>query len=148
MYTPQRREVPRIRSALAALAIIATLTPPGLKTYDAELKQMHTTAYCIGTTTATGTQVREGVAAVDREHIGWVAVVYEDNDGEPGKLIGLYNCEDTGKGGDADGDGIGSIEAGQCIDIYRRNLDRCKEWMKDTGGKCWVRYYRQEDIGR
>lgn len=113
---------------------------------DAGLKKMYTTAYCMGTTTATGTQVREGVAAVDRAHMGQVAVVYKDNNGEPGELIGIFNCEDTGKGGDSDGDGIGAIEAGQCIDIYRRNLDRCKEYMKETGGKCWVRYYKVEEI--
>lgn len=103
---------------------------------------MCTTAYCYGTTTATGTTAREGIAAVDRKHIGMVAVVYQDIDGEIGPLIGYFDCEDTGKGGDSDGDGIGSIEEGKCIDIYKYDLERCKEYMRLTGGKCWVQYIK------
>ena len=113
-----------------------------MNTPDSELKQMHTTAYYMGTTTATGTPVREGVAAVDRKHLGCTAFVYKDENGEPGELIGVYSCEDTGKGGDKDGDGIGSIEAGECIDIYQEDLESCKEYMKTTGGRAWVLYIR------
>lgn len=106
---------------------------------------MYTTAYCCGTTTASGTQVREGVAAVDRKHMGMIAVVYQDIDGAIGPVIGVYECEDTGFGSDTDGDGIGTIQEGKCIDIYQSNLERCKEYMKLTKGRCWVQYVEVND---
>ena len=134
-----------IRAGLIAIAATCIITQQAWKEpEDAGPKLMYTTAYCSGTTTATGTQVREGVAAVDRKHMGMTAIVYEDNNGMPGELIGIYSCEDTGKGGDKDGDGIGSIEAGQCIDIYRNDLEGCKEHMRRTGGRCWVQYVKAE----
>lgn len=126
--------------------IIATATQQASTASSVELKHMATTAYCCGTTTASGTPVREGVAAVDRKHMGLTAYLYEDQNGHPGELIGIYECEDTGKGGDKDGDGIGSIEAGHCIDIYKPDLESCKDHMRRTSGKCWVVYIDKKGI--
>lgn len=100
--------------------------------------EMHTTAYCQGNITASGAKVRKGICAVKREWIGKLAIVYECKGGEIGDVIGYYECLDTGFGGDADGDGIGSIEAGRCIDVYFPTLEECKDWMKQTGGKVYV----------
>lgn len=104
-----------------------------------DFKKMHTTAYCQGTTTALGHKVRKGICAVDKGHLGenWVAVVYSADGTE---FYGYYECLDTGFGGDADGDGVGSIEEGKCIDIYFPTYEECKEWMKKTKGKCLVKY--------
>lgn len=130
----------KTKAIILAAAVIATTTQQGSQISSVGLRPMLTTAYCCGTTTATGTPVREGVCAVNKERLGLLAIVYEDNNGTPGALIGYFECEDTGKGGDKDGDGIGSIEAGHCIDIYRNDLEGCKEYMKRTGGKCWVEF--------
>lgn len=105
---------------------------------EVELKSMHTTAYCQGTVTASGVPVREGICAVKKEWIGKTALVFANNNGQCGELIGIYECLDTGFGADSDGDGIGSIQEGKVIDVYFSTLDRCKEWMKLTGGKCFV----------
>lgn len=108
-------------------------------------KQMITTAYCSGTTTASGTPVHEGIAAVDKNHMGMIAVVYQDIDGNIGPMIGIFECEDTGFGSDSDGDGIGTIQEGKCIDIYKNDLQGVKEYMQLTGGKCWVQYMKTNE---
>lgn len=133
-----------IRNIFIALAAVILNTHFAMVPDVEEPKLMYTTAYCCGTTTASGTHVREGVAAVDKKHIGMTAIVYQDNNGTLGPLIGYFECEDTGFGGDKDGDGVGSIQEGKCIDIYRNNLERCQEYMELTGGKCWVQFVEAE----
>lgn len=100
---------------------------------------MYTTAYHHGEITASGVPVRRGICAVKREWMGLTAVVYACNpDGRIGDLLGYWECLDTGFGGDADGDGVGSIEAGKVIDMYFPTLEECQEWMEQTGGKVYV----------
>ena len=75
------------------------------------VKYIEATAYCYGTTTCTGKQVREGYAAMSKRYLGMTAVVYElDAEGEPFNYIGTYEIEDTG--------GDERIKNGNCIDIY------------------------------
>jgi len=116
----------------------------GLKPNDEnEIRRMHTTAYCQGTITATGHEVRKGICAVDKEHMGenWLAMVWTvDENGNADEFQGYFECLDTGFGADSDGDGIGSIQEGKCIDVYFPTLEECKEWMKLTNGKCLVKY--------
>lgn len=132
----------RRKIILAAITIAATLH--SLNVYAEEPKRMLTTAYCTGTTTASGTQVHEGVAAVNRQRMGLTAIVYEDTGNGPGQILGIFECEDTGIGGDSDGDGIGAIQEGKVIDIYRSDLDRAHEWMKLTGGSVYVQFIEAE----
>lgn len=100
---------------------------------------MYTTAYHHGEITASGVPVRRGICAVKREWMGLTAIVYEYKpDGSMGDMIGIWECLDTGFGGDADGDGVGSIEAGKVIDMYFPTLEECRDWMKQTGGKVYV----------
>ena len=105
---------------------------------EPELIQMHTTAYCQGTITATGVPVRKGICAVKKEWIGLTAIVYSNENGKPGELLGYWECLDTGFGGDANGDGIGSIQEGKVIDMFFPTEDECYEWMKVSGGKCFI----------
>ena len=83
---------------------------PGFYEYepysDAIRLDIEATAYCYGTTTASGKQVREGIAAMAKEYMGKTAIVYS----EDFELIGIYEVEDTG--------GDDRIKNGQCIDIY------------------------------
>ena len=97
-----------------------------------------TTAYCQGEKTYTGAKVRYGICAVKEEWIGKTALVYADCDGKMGELLGIYECLDTGFGGDADGDGIGSIQTGKVIDIYFPTIEECYQWMKLTDGRVYV----------
>lgn len=77
---------------------------------------MTATAYCIDGTTATGTHTRKGICAGKREWFGKTAVVYSDNDGEIGNLIGIYKVEDTGGK---------PIRNGQILDIWMPTYDEC-----------------------
>ena len=76
--------------------------------------EMQATAYCIDGTTATGTHTRRGICAGKREWFGKTAVVYADNHGEIGDLIGIYKVEDTG--GDL-------IRNGKVLDIWVPSYD-------------------------
>lgn len=77
------------------------------------------TAYCTGTTTATGCKVRQGIIAGKPEWFGKVAAVYKCEDGKIGEFIGYYECLDTG--GEA-------IKNGRVIDIYNPSLDWCLQF--------------------
>lgn len=84
-----------------------------VETDDAYI-EMQATAYCIDGTTATGTHTRRGICAGKREWFGKTAVVYADNHGEIGDLIGIYKVEDTG--GDP-------IRSGKVLDIWVPSYD-------------------------
>lgn len=128
------------------IALIATTTLLALNPYEAEeAKQMHTTAYCMGETTATGTPAREGVAATDKQHLGCIALVFENKNGEPGDLLKIATCEDTGKGGDRNNNGVGDIIEGLTIDIYQENEKACRDWCKLTNDEVWVVYLRRTE---
>lgn len=80
-----------------------------------EYIEMEATAYCLDGTTATGTHTRPGICAGKREWFGKTAVVYADDHGEIGDLIGIYKVEDTG--------GAPKIKNGQCLDIWMSSYD-------------------------
>ena len=126
---------------ISCLLVIGLLLFAALsaKADEGEPFKMYTTAYHHGEITASGVPVRRGICAVKREWMGLTAIVYEYKpDGSMGDMIGIWECLDTGFGGDADGDGVGSIEAGKVIDMYFPTLEECQEWMKQTGGKVYV----------
>lgn len=126
---------------ISCLLVIGLLLFAALsaKADEGEPFKMYTTAYHHGEITASGVPVRRGICAVKREWMGLTAIVYEYKpDGSMGDMIGIWECLDTGFGGDADGDGVGSIESGKVIDMYFPTLEECRDWMEQTGGKVYV----------
>lgn len=113
----------------------------------------NTTAYIHGEICCRGEKPREGIAASKPEWYGYCAIIYKAemsryNGYVPGEMIGIFEILDTGYGAST-GDGVpskvradkksrGTIEVGQCIDIYRHSYQAAKEWMTLTGGKCFV----------
>ena len=93
--------------------------------------RVRVTCYCTGEITADGSAVREGIAAYAPEYLnqGYVAMLFNDD----GEFFGYYELKDTGFGADPDGDGVGTIQEGKTIDIYRSSLDRCYEFTKEFG---------------
>ena len=89
-------------------------THPVLETY-----QMKATAYCLSGSTATGTPVREGIAASKREWFGKTVSLYTNDNGNPGQFIGRYVIEDTG------GD---NIRNGRVIDVWLPTYEQCKQF--------------------
>ena len=130
-----------VKRVISCLLVIGLLLFAALsaKADEGEPFKMYTTAYHHGEITASGVPVRRGICAVKREWMGLTAIVYEYKpDGSMGDMIGIWECLDTGFGGDADGDGVGSIESGKVIDMYFPTLEECRDWMEQTGGKVYV----------
>ena len=130
-----------VKRVISCLYVIRILLFAALsaKADEGEPFKMYTTAYHHGEITASGVPVRRGICAVKCEWMGLTAIVYEYKpDGSMGDMIGIWECLDTGFGGDADGDGVGSIESGKVIDMYFPTLEECRDWMEQTGGKVYV----------
>ena len=93
---------------------------------------MHTTAYCVGHHTATGTAVRCDVAACNT-HIGEMAIIYSMD----GTYLGIYEVCDKGS--------APGLVNGTAIDVYRRNLTQCISWMKLSakhGNRVYVKFVK------
>jgi len=89
--------------------------------------------------------MREGIAAGKQEWYGKAVIIYMDDNGKPGEVVGVFEILDTGYGRDTGkgesrvkkGRHLGTIETGQTIDIYRNDYAGCKEIMELTGGKAF-----------
>lgn len=92
-----------------------------------------------GDITADGSRVREGIVAGKKDWLGCACVIYENDNGKVGDLIGVYEFKDTGNGIDTDGDGVGdTIQTGSSIDVYRDSLERCYAWIGDYGDYVYI----------
>ena len=96
------------------------------------LAKCHATAYCQIGNTYTGKYTRNGIAASGRkEWIGKTIILYQrKTDGKVGKLIGIYEVEDTGC-------------ASSVIDVWCPNLVECQKFMdkvyeQGCSGKVYV----------
>ena len=129
----------KILSVILVIAMLLTVMFYALPVNAAEeypIKKMRVTCYTYpeGSITASGSEVREGIVAGKRDWMNALVVIY-DMDME---LIGYFEVKDTGFGIDKDGDGVGSIQAGTSIDVFRSSLDRCYEWTERYGDYCYV----------
>ena len=90
--------------------------------------------YPEGSITASGCEVREGIVAAKKDWMDALVVLYDTDM----NFIGYFEVKDTGFGIDKDGDGIGSIQDGTSIDVFRSSQSRCKEWVNTYGDYCYV----------
>ncbi len=86
---------------------------------------------CPGTVTASGTKVREGIMASNREHLGDCAMVYLTD----GTFLGYYESLDVG--------GTDGIRRGDVIDVWTPSLPRAKELMALTRGEVMITWIEQ-----
>jgi len=106
------------RYAARQLELRETTTPPAP---GARLR-FTATAYCRGTTTASGVNVRNGIAAADPDLLPVGSVLQVDRLGE--RYNGIYTVMDTGP-----------AVQGRHIDIYMWNCDEARyEFGKRTAG--------------
>lgn len=107
------------------------------KTDETEVQQYVTEPYLIectayipsGNPCRDGTYPVEGITLAGRESwLGRHCNLYYCNDGEIGEIIGTFTFHDTGFGHDPDGDGIGSIETGERIDLFMESYKRAMDW--------------------
>lgn len=95
------------------------------------MEKMHTTAYNLHGTTATGGTTRKGICACNT-HVGDLALIYSTN----GDFLGIYEVTDTG--------GTDGLKAGTVIDVWFDTYEECEEWMRLTEGKCYVQWVHGE----
>jgi hypothetical protein len=99
---------------------------------------MRMTCYCNEGVTADGTKVRKGICAMSTEYLGKTALVFTvTENGKPGTLIGIYEVKDTGYGTLDETTGLGTIEAGKCIDIWMPE-DEINNFISTWGDYCCV----------
>lgn len=120
------------RKLLLIPLLIALLMPlkANATEYDTP-KLMRCTCYTSdeGAVTASGQTVREGIVAGMVENRDSVAIIYENNDGKIGDIIGYFEILDTG--GEL-------IQSGDRIDVYRNTLERCEKWIAEYGDYVYV----------
>lgn len=132
----------RVISVLLVLAMLMLILLSCLPVQACEqcerypIRKMRVTCYTYpaGSITASGCEVREGIVAAKRSWMDALVVVYDLDM----KLIGYFEVKDTGFGIDKDGDGIGSIQEGTSIDVFREDMDGCREWIERYGDYCYV----------
>lgn len=134
--------------------IIGRLTiPTEVWGAEPELKKVNITAYYSENPTGCrGDMMREGIAAGKQEWYGKAVIIYMDDNGKPGEVVGVFEILDTGYGRDTGkgesrvkkGRHLGTIETGQTIDIYRNDYAGCKEIMELTGGKAFYQLVEAE----
>ena len=131
-----RKRIVSVLLVLLMLFLILLYSLPAEAAEKYPVRKMRVTCYTYppGSITASGCEVREGIVAAKQDWMDALVVLY-DTDMD---LIGYYEVEDTGFGIDQDGDGIGSIENGTSIDVFRDSLERCYEWIERHGDYCYV----------
>ena len=131
-----RKRIVSVLLVLLMLFLILLYSLPAEAAEKYPVRKMRVTCYTYppGSITASGCEVREGIVAAKQDWMDALVVLY-DTDMD---LIGYYEVEDTGFGIDQDGDGIGSIENGTSIDVFRDSLERCYEWIERYGDYCYV----------
>lgn len=90
-----------------------------------QMQKMYTTAYCLHGVTANGGTTRPHIAACNT-HLGDVALIYSIN----GDFLYMAEITDTGSSN--------GLVSGNVIDVWFDTLDECKEWMRETEGRCYV----------
>lgn len=118
-----------------ACIIAIALTVP-CKAETVETKKMRVTCYCpescpgIGITASGKPVVGNYTIAARRDWIGSVLILYKDDNGKKGDMIGIYECTDTG--------GHEDLKNGTALDIYQNSLDEAWGFIHKYGTYVWV----------
>lgn len=128
-----------LKGALYLLEILSMLIIAINMSKDpSNLIATNATAYCINGVTASGEWTREGICASKSEYIDDYIFVYQKlPDGSVGKLIGFYECKDTGGA---------AVANGQIVDIWKPNMNECQAFMDTVyedgcGGQVYIYVY-------
>ena len=127
-----------ILCVVVAIALTVIVSQPA-RAQEPQLELMRVTCYCPescpGTVTASGTKPRPNYTCGARKDlIGCIALVYEDDNGQIGKFVGMYMVEDTGN--------AERIKSGKSIDVYQATLSDAKAYVKEHGDYQWVMFVR------
>ena len=88
---------------------------------------------------ANGKTPRFGVCAYQKEYIGWTAIIYTTDM----EHIGIFEIYDTGFGR-KESNGKGTIQNGNCIDIFMESDKQGKEFIEQYGNKVIIYLVKAE----
>jgi 3D (Asp-Asp-Asp) domain-containing protein len=137
-------------TCILALSVGSTVNATQASPFDEPMK-LRCTCYLDSGITASGKPVRENIMAAKPEWIGCVACVNAVNpDGSIGEFIGLYEITDTGYGRETGqgvssilkGKTLGTIEAGQTVDIWFPTSHQAEEWTDLYGDYVYIKLVR------
>ena len=135
-----------MKKILSVVLVIMLLIRPILAdAKEPELKHVKMTCYThTGNPCRNGKMPRDGICAYQEHYLGWLAIVYADNNGNPGEIIGYYEIYDTGYGIETDvvnpytDENYGSLELGTSIDIFQDSLEECYEFIEEHGDTAFI----------
>lgn len=132
-----RKRILSVLLVLVMLLLVLLYSLPVEAAEPSDLQLMRVTCYTYppGSITASGCEVREGIVAAKKEWMGALVILYDTDM----NFIGYFEVKDTGFGIDKDGDGVGSIQDGTSLDVFRSSLDRCHEWTERYGDYCYAK---------
>ncbi len=132
-----RKRILSVLLVLVMLLLVLLYSLPVEAAESSDLQLMRVTCYTYppGSITASGCEVREGIVAAKKEWMGALVILYDTDM----NFIGYFEVKDTGFGIDKDGDGVGSIQDGTSLDVFRSSLDRCHEWTERYGDYCYAK---------
>ena len=132
-----RKRILSVLLILVMLLLVLLYSLPVEAAEPSDLKLMRVTCYTYppGSITASGSEVREGIVAAKKEWMGALVILYDTDM----NFIGYFEVLDTGFGIDKDGDGVGSIQEGKSLDVFRSSLERCHEWTERYGDYCYAK---------
>lgn len=88
--------------------------------HNDNLISVESTSYCESGITADGSQTRLGICAAKKDWIGKTVILYENNSGAVGEVLGIWEIRDTG--------GDYRIKDGTCIDVWLPTEEEALEW--------------------
>lgn len=109
----------KLESEIVCAAESAVVDVPPENPYG-ELVAVESTSYCESGLTADESMTRLGIAAAKREWIGKTVILYENDNGAPGDLLGIWEIKDTG--------GDYRIKNGTCIDVWLPTYEESIQW--------------------
>lgn len=103
-------------------AVITAVYMSAFTIFDWEPQEVRLSCYLpTGNRTYDGTVPYEGILACNKEHIGMTAMLFDHDM----RFIGFYECRDIG--------GNSMLKSGTAVDVFRNNMDRAKEFIRENG---------------
>jgi len=119
-----RRRLTAIIMAASLIFTPITARAEEVKDFESDLLMVkgYATAYCLQGITASGEETRDGICSGCKDYFGKTILLYQRlPDDSVGKLIGIYECLDTGSGR--------GIKKGTVIDVWCPDLEACQDYM-------------------
>lgn len=119
-----------LKNITTVCMVVGLLMPRSVQAQELYYLTCYCPESCPGKITYSGTAVREGIAAVNPEHIGDAAMLWTTE----GEYLGVWECQDK----------LGTGHRG-VIDIWKPDLASAKDMMALTKGKVYIEWIERPE---